>query len=195
MNPTLAALYGLDKTASDNEQEEIDLSQISAADFLKGVEDGTIVLPEDEQEKQASDGELDLSEISAADFLKGIEDGSIVLPDDESEKTAGSIEDLTPEQLANMSGEELLQLAASLDEDGPEKTAADKAELEKMAESGELAHWDMVGRLVAHATRHEIEKMASEDGEMPDVIDPADISAADMTALLESGEYELVETE
>ena len=64
MNPTLAALYGLDKTASDNEQEEIDLSQISAADFLKGVEDGTIVLPEDEQEKQASDGELDLSEIS-----------------------------------------------------------------------------------------------------------------------------------
>lgn len=65
MNPTLARIYGtgMSKTASDASAEagELDLSQISAADFLAALE-------AEESEKVASD-ELDLSQISAEDLI------------------------------------------------------------------------------------------------------------------------------
>ena len=63
MNPTLAALYGtgLEKTAS--EEDEIDLSQISAADFLAALEEI------EEGEKVANDDGLDLSDLSDDELI------------------------------------------------------------------------------------------------------------------------------
>lgn len=63
MNPTLAALYGtgLEKTAS--EEDEIDLSQISAADFLAALDEI------EEGEKVANDDGLDLSDLSDDELI------------------------------------------------------------------------------------------------------------------------------
>jgi hypothetical protein len=67
MNPTLAALYGtgIEKTASD-ENEEIDLTQISAADFLTVLNE---IEEEDSSEKTAGDEELDLSSLTDEELV------------------------------------------------------------------------------------------------------------------------------
>lgn len=64
MNAYLSTVLGSKtKTAStEPEVEEIDLSKISAAEFLAGVEDGSIVVPE--QEKVAEQDTLDLSKLT-----------------------------------------------------------------------------------------------------------------------------------
>ena len=76
MNPTLARLYGtgMSKTASAG---EIDLSQISAADYLE-IMNG--------QEKVANEDELDLSQLSAQELL----DLAASLDEDPIEKMASS---------------------------------------------------------------------------------------------------------
>jgi hypothetical protein len=74
MNPLLAEIYGtgLDKTASE---DDLDLNNISAADFLEAVEAGEIDFGDDEIEKEAGDeGDLDLSQISAAQLLDILEE-------------------------------------------------------------------------------------------------------------------------
>jgi hypothetical protein len=139
MNPTLAALYGLTKTAS--EEEVIDLHQISGADLIEGLENGTIELEGDEIEKEAGD-DLDLSDLTGADLLEILE-----------------------------------QLE---DDDEPLNKTASTAELE------------MAGRIMAHAYADELTKFASDEDE---VYDLSEISAEDTIAMLESGEYEIVEGE
>jgi hypothetical protein len=129
MNPTLAALYGLTKTAS--EEEVIDLHQISGADLIEGLENGTIELEGDEIEKEAGD-DLDLSDLTGADLLEILE----------------QLED---------------------DDEPLNKTAS-----------------------MAHAYADELTKFASDEDE---VYDLSEISAEDTIAMLESGEYEIVEGE
>lgn len=70
MNSYLSLLSGKTKTASaEPELQEIDLSKISGADLLAGLEDGSIVLPE--QEKVAEEeGEFDLSKLSEEQLLQ-----------------------------------------------------------------------------------------------------------------------------
>lgn len=64
MNPIIARLYGMDKMASQQHEEDtIDLSQISAAEYLEVLADL------EEQEKVAGD-DIDLSQISAAEYLE-----------------------------------------------------------------------------------------------------------------------------
>lgn len=145
MNETLARLYGtgMSKTASDASAEagqELDLTQISAADFLRLVEE------QEAAEKTAGEG-LDLSQMSA---------------------------------------QELIDLAEELGEQESDNSEV----IEKMAQSGDLAYWDSAGRIMAHAYAQELEKVSSAD--LPDVIDTSDLTAEDLLALVESGEYELV---
>lgn len=63
MNATLRRLYGqrdMDKVASDNTSEgEVDLTQVSAADFLAALSES----------EEGGEGELDLSQMSAEDLL------------------------------------------------------------------------------------------------------------------------------
>jgi len=135
--------------------------------------------------------DLDLTQMSAAELLQGLEEGTIVFEgDEEPEKTAGDdpLEDI---DLNDLSGRELLELYSALEEQEAEKTAA--AALDKLAKSGELAQLDMSGRVMAHAFMDEIDKVASEDDDLPDEISLDDISGEDLVALLESGEYELEE--
>jgi hypothetical protein len=81
----LAAIYGHDKTASEAQAEELDLTQISGADLLAGLESGEIVLDDGEGEKTAADEEeIDFSQFSAAELLEALAE-----IEDESEKTAG----------------------------------------------------------------------------------------------------------
>ena len=131
MNPTLARIYGtgMSKTAS---AEDLDLNQISAADYLSMLEESG----------EGESDELDLSQLSAA---------------------------------------ELLELAGEVDGDD---------QIEKMASSGDLEYWDAAGRIMAHSYAQEIEKVAS--GEDDELIDIDDLNAAELVALLESGEYEFV---
>ena len=70
MNSLLAQIYGtgINKTASE-ETEEIDLNQISAAQLLAGLEDGSIVLPENLEKEAGEDEEIDLSKLSGAELL------------------------------------------------------------------------------------------------------------------------------
>lgn len=82
MNELLAQIYGTEKVAS--EEEELDLTQISAADFLAALEEA------EEGEKVASD-EIDLTQISAADFLAALEE-------EEQEKVAS--EEMILEKMA-----------------------------------------------------------------------------------------------
>lgn len=131
MNPTLARIYGtgMSKTAS---AEDLDLTQISAADYLSMLEESG----------EGESDELDLSQLSAR---------------------------------------ELLELQ--------EELTSDEA-IEKMASSGDLEYWDAAGRIMAHSYAQEIEKVAS--GEDDELIDIDDLNAAELVALLESGEYEFV---
>jgi hypothetical protein len=149
MNPVLASIYGtgLDKTASA--EDELDLNNISAADFLA-------LLEEDESEKVAND-EFDLSQMSAAEllelaemadgledaeaekvaFAEMVEDGSFEYADrmgrimahafaEESEKLAGAEE--IEVDLNEITGEQLLELMeAGYEFDGAEKQAAEIA--------------------------------------------------------------------
>ena len=126
MNPTLARIYGtgMSKTAS---AEDLDLTQISAADYLSALEG---------EESESDD--LDLSQLSA---------------------------------------QELIELAGELEGED---------QIEKMAQSGDLAYWDAAGRTMAHAYADEMSKVASEDE-----IDLNEISAADLLDALDSGEYDL----
>ena len=82
MNPLLSQLYRTDRTkvaseggAETGEESQIDLSQISAAQLLAGLEDGTIVLdgdePEGEQVKEAGEITPDMLQgMSARELLE-----------------------------------------------------------------------------------------------------------------------------
>jgi hypothetical protein len=197
MNTLLASLYGTgqEKVASEEATEEIDLSQISAADFIVGLEEGSITLPDDEDvpEKTASDeseGDLDLSTLSGAELLQ-ILDALEEQP--EEEKTASeSDEEL---DLSQISGTDLMQILSALEEDEQEKTS--EAVLEKMAEDGDLQKWDMAGRVMAHSFHQEMQKMAeTAEPEMPDDIEVNldEITGEQLVALMESG-YEFDEAD
>ncbi len=188
IHDVLARIYGLDKTASEQETE-LDLDTMSAVDFLAGIESGEIVYvdgDEPEAEKTAGDeGELDLDNMSATQLLQGLESGEIVFDDGsdpEAEKTAGfDLDSLTQEQLESMSAEELIELANSLDEDPGEQ--------EKVA--AEQQYWLDAGALMARGYASELEKLSSE--QMPDEleIDMSKITGADLVELMEH--YEFVE--
>jgi hypothetical protein len=159
MNQALAALYGHLKTASEADETH------------------------DEFE------EFDLSEISAADLIAGLQSGDIVIPEEEaSEKTAG--EDDGTVNLGALSLEELTELRDNLT--GHIEDQSDEVHLQKMAESGELAQWDRAGRIMAHAFAHEFDKLASAN-EPDEIYSIDDLSASDLVAALESGEFELVD--
>lgn len=149
MNPVLASIYGtgFDKTASA--EDELDLNNISAADFLALIE-------REESEKVAGD-DLDLSQMSATEllelaemaddiedeeaekiaFAEMVEDGSFEYADrmgrimahafaEESEKLASS--DEIEVDLNEITGEQLLELMeAGYEFDGAEKQAAEIA--------------------------------------------------------------------
>ena len=193
MNALLASLYGTgqEKVASEEATEEIDLSQISAADFIAGLEEGSITLPDDEKTaSEESEGDLDLSTLSGAELLQ-ILDALEEQPEDE--KTASeSDEEL---DLSQISGTELMQILSALEEDEQEKTS--EAVLEKMAEDGDLQKWDMAGRVMAHSFHQEMQKMAeTAEPEMPDDIEVNldEITGEQLVALMESG-YEFDEAD
>jgi len=95
MNSYLNLISGKTKTASaEPEFQEIDLSKISGAQLLAGLEDGSIVLPE--QEKVAEEeGEFDLSGLSEEQLLQLAEElgGQEKVASDEAEswEAAGRI--------------------------------------------------------------------------------------------------------
>lgn len=117
--------------------------------------------------KTASAGGIDLSQISAADYLEFLNGQEKVANDD------GEID------LSQLSAQELIDLVAELENEDP---------IEKMASSGELSYWDAAGRVMAHAYADEMSKVAG-SGE----IDLSAISAEDLLAAIDSGEFELVE--
>jgi len=202
MNALLASLYGTgqEKVASEEATEEIDLSQISAADFITGLEEGSITLPDDEEtstedvpEKTASDeseGDLDLSTLSGAELLQIL--GALEEQPEEEKTASESDEEL---DLSQISGTELMQILSAIEEDEQEKTS--EAVLEKMAEDGDLQKWDMAGRVMAHSFHQEMQKMAeTAEPEMPDDIEVNldEITGEQLVALMESG-YEFDEAD
>lgn len=149
MNETLARLYGtgLDKTASA--EDELDLSQISAADFLAAVENGDIVMNNGEElEKEAGDEELDLETMSPselvelAQYLDSLEEedqGGEVL---EKMAQSGELEywDMAGRVLAHSLADEMSK-TASYDDDEDEIFGLDELSAEDLMEgleSGEL---------------------------------------------------------
>jgi hypothetical protein len=127
-------------------------------------------------DKTAADDTIDLTQMTAADFVAKLESGEIVL-NDESEKTAG--EDI---DLSKLSARELLELAEAAESD---------ASIEKMAADGSLERYDLAGRVMAHAFTDEMNKVAGDD----DAISIDDLSAEELVAALDSGEFELVDLE
>ncbi len=130
MNATLAALYGLNKTASA-EQEEIDLTTISGAELLAGIESGEIVLEGDEPgEKTAGDGDLDLSKISGAELLALLEQEEAAGDEETLQKMAsdGSLEyfDMAGRIMAHAHADEMSKLAG---EDYPDEIEIDMNEI------------------------------------------------------------------
>lgn len=112
--------------------------------------------------------EVDLNKVSAADFLDAV--------------LANQVE--TPVDVSKLSDEELNKLAASIQE------TDQKALLEKMASSGELAYWDMAGRTMAHAYADEIQKLASAQpqAEASRVdVDLSTLSAAELLKMIDEG--------
>jgi hypothetical protein len=84
MNPALAKLYGLDKTASAPEEQELDLDNMTARELLALLEaEETPEVPE----KTASPDDLDLSKMSGAELLKLIQESEV--EEETVEKTAG----------------------------------------------------------------------------------------------------------
>jgi len=71
----IAQLYGHDKVASEEEEQPqaVDLENMTAADFLKGIEDGSIVYGEDEQQQEKTSSELkpeDLENMTGRELLE-----------------------------------------------------------------------------------------------------------------------------
>ena len=88
MNSYLNLVSGKTKTASAEPQyQEIDLSQISGADLLAGLEDGSIVLPEQEKVAEDEAGDFDLSGLSEEQLLRLAEElgGQEKVASDEAE--------------------------------------------------------------------------------------------------------------
>ena len=88
MNSYLNLVSGKTKTASAEPQyQEIDLSQISGADLLAGLEDGSIVLPEQEKVAEEEAGDFDLSGLSEEQLLQLAEElgGQEKVASDEAE--------------------------------------------------------------------------------------------------------------
>lgn len=90
MNPALAALYGLNKTASEaNAGAEVDLTQISALDFLAAAQEEQAA----ETEGQELDLEnLDLKNMSAQDLVDLAESLNAAEEQEDITKVAGSEE-------------------------------------------------------------------------------------------------------
>ena len=134
MNSVLARIYGHEKTASDN--SELDLTQISAADLLAGLEDGSIVMPEGE--KTAGDGEVDLSQISGAQLLEMLEQVEAEESGEVIEKMAadGSLDyfDTAGRIMAHAHADELAKMAGDEDIDLSEISGE---QLVALIESGE----------------------------------------------------------
>lgn len=82
MNSVLAQIYGTGFEKAASADQELDFNNMSAAELLAGLEDGSIVF-DDGAEKVAGD-DLDLSEMTGAELLQLIEAADEV----ESEKTA-----------------------------------------------------------------------------------------------------------
>jgi hypothetical protein len=120
-------------------------------------------------EKTASEEEdLDLTQISGADLLA-------LLSEEEVEKTASDELDLS-----QISGADLLELLEEIDQE-------DESTIEKMAGDGTFEYYDQLGRQLLH---EDLEKLAEEEDE---VYDLSEISAEDTLAMLESGEFEIIE--
>jgi hypothetical protein len=122
-------------------------------------------------EKQASD-DIDLNQISGAQLLQ-------LLQQEDAEKTAGGFDP------SHLSGRELLELYAEAEE--AEAFDNQGYVLEKMAQSGELEYYDMVGRVQAHAYADEMSKLAYGDSDNYDFIDLNEIDGETMMALMEDG--------
>jgi hypothetical protein len=135
---------------------------------------------------EAATEELDLNTISAADFIALMEAREA----DEAAPPAGEQDQEL--DLSNMTARELAEL---IDASEQEKVAAaDDAILRSMIADGSFQSADMAGRIMARAQMDELQKLAAAQApvdELPDFISIDDISAQDMVALLESGEYEL----
>jgi hypothetical protein len=83
MNSVLAQIYGTGFEKAASADAELDFNNMSAAELLAGLEDGSIVF-DDESEKVAGDEDIDLSQLTGAQLLELIEAADEV----ESEKTA-----------------------------------------------------------------------------------------------------------
>lgn len=117
MNSILAQIYGtgFDKTASAADDGYIDLNNISGADLMAGLEDGSIVLPDGGFEKEA--GDLDLSELTGTELLQlmnELEDGSGAL---EKMASSGDLEyfDMAGRVMAHAYADEMRKVAGADD--------------------------------------------------------------------------------
>jgi hypothetical protein len=130
-------------------------------------------------EKQASDDDIDLTQISGAQLLEllALEEQEKVAHDDEID-------------FSQFSGRELLELYAEAEEQ--EAYDVQGATLEKMASTGELEYWDMVGRIQAHAYADEMNKLASYDDDDIIEVNLDEIDGETMMALMDEG-YEFIE--
>ena len=133
MNPTLARLYGtgMSKTASAG---EIDLSQISAADYLEFLNG---------QEKVANDdGELDLSQLSAQEL---IDLAAELENEDPIEKMASSGElsywDAAGRVMAHAYADEMSKVAGT---DLPEIIDVDALSAQELVELVESGEYELV---------------------------------------------------
>ena len=142
MNPILAQLYGLDKTASDaqaqpegGEEGEIDLSQYTAAQLIEALqaveEEDAAESEKVAMEKMASSGELDYWVNAGRALAHGFADGA--------EKLASADDGLPDEiSLDEINGAELAELLESgeyelVQGDDVEKTAGARFQAAKEA--------------------------------------------------------------
>ena len=131
MNPTLARLYGtgMSKTASAG---EIDLSQISAADYLELLNG---------QEKVANEDEIDLSQLSAQEL---IDLAAELETEDPIEKMASSGElsywDAAGRVMAHAYADEMSKVAGT---DLPEIINVDELSAQELVELIESGEYDI----------------------------------------------------
>jgi hypothetical protein len=85
MNSVLAQIYGTGFEKAASADQELDFNNMSAAELLAGLEDGSIVFEDDAEKVAGDEGEIDLSQMTGAELLQLIEAADEV----ESEKTAG----------------------------------------------------------------------------------------------------------
>lgn len=159
MNPALAALYGFDKTASEAASGEVDLSTISAADYLEAMA---------AQEVAGDNEELDLANMSARELVElaeSLDEAETAEGDEEAlQKMAESGElkqwDLAGRIMAHAYADELSKVASEGGDELPDEISLDDISAEDLVtllESGEYEiekTAGVVSRFVGKAERN-----------------------------------------